>query len=86
MGCFQKRSFLKTIEKRIEKRSFNDRFQKRLTTLLGLLIVITIVKLSLMIVNPIPAGGGVQFDPPPVVFLHKSKSISLRLLKFSDFS
>ena len=28
-----KRSFLKTIEKRIEKRSFNDRFQKRLTTL-----------------------------------------------------
>ena len=25
---------LKTIEKRIEKRSFNDRFKKRLTTLL----------------------------------------------------
>ena len=36
MGFFSKakRSFLKTIEKRIEKRSFNDRFQKRLTTLL----------------------------------------------------
>ena len=41
MGRFQKRFyyfktkrvFLKTIEKRIEKRSFNDRFQKRLTTL-----------------------------------------------------
>ena len=39
---FQKRSLfvffivqnLKTIEKRIEKRSFNDRFQKRLTTIL----------------------------------------------------
>ena len=35
MGRFQKRSFLKTIEKRIEKRSFNDRFQKRLTTLVA---------------------------------------------------
>ena len=33
--------------------------------------------------NPIPAGGGGgQF----VVFLHNSKSIGLRLLKFSDFS
>ena len=37
------------------------------------------------VINPIPAGGG-QFDPPPVVFLHNSKSIGLRLLKFSDFS
>ena len=36
--------------------------------------------------NPIPAGGWGQFDPPPVVFLHISKSIGLRLLKFSDFS
>ena len=37
--------------------------------------------------NPIPAGGGGQFAPPPVVFfLHNSKSIGLRLLKFSDFS
>ena len=31
-------------------------------------------------------GGGGQFDPHPVVFLHDSKSIGLRLLKFSDFS
>jgi len=30
-------------------------------------------------------GGGVKL-PPPVVFLHNSKSIGLRLLKFSDFS
>ena len=30
--------------------------------------------------NPIPAGGG-----PVVFFLHNSKSIGLRLLKFSDF-
>ena len=37
-------------------------------------------------VNPIPAEGGGEFDPPPVVFLHNSKSIGLRLLKFSDFS
>ena len=37
-------------------------------------------------VNPIPAGGGVNLTPPPVVFLHNSKSIGLRLLKFSDFS
>ena len=29
--------------------------------------------------------GGGQFDPP-VVFLHNSKSIGLRLLKCSDFS
>ena len=30
-------------------------------------------------VNPIPARGG-QFDPPPCnFFLHKSKSIALRL-------
>jgi len=29
----KKRSFLKTIEKRNKKRSFNNRFQKRLTTL-----------------------------------------------------
>ena len=36
--------------------------------------------------NPIPAGWGGQFDPPPVVFLHNSKSMGLRLLKFSDFS
>ena len=27
-----------------------------------------------------------QFDPHPVVYLHNSKSIGLRLLKFSDFS
>ena len=39
-----------------------------------------------MVINPIPAGGGGQFDPPPVVFLHNSKSIGLRLMKFSDFS
>ena len=32
--------------------------------------------------NPIPAGGG-QFAPPPVVFLHNSKSIGLGRLKFS---
>ena len=33
-----------------------------------------------------PAGGG-QFDPPSMeFFLHNSKSIGLRLLKFSDFS
>ena len=25
--------------------------------------------------NPIPAGGGGQFDPPVVFFLHNSKSI-----------
>ena len=30
-------------------------------------------------------GGGVNLTPP-VVFLHNSKSIGLRLLKFSDFS
>ena len=36
--------------------------------------------------NPIPAGGGGQFDPPCSFFLHNSKSIGLRLLKFSDFS
>ena len=37
--------------------------------------------------NPIPAGGGGgQFAPPPVVFLNDSKSIGMRLLKFSDFS
>ena len=36
--------------------------------------------------NRIPAGGG-QFDaPPPIVFLHNSKSIDLRLLKNFDFS
>ena len=34
--------------------------------------------------NPIPAGGSIW--PPPLVFLHNSKSIGLRLLKFSDFS
>ena len=38
----------------------------------------------MVVINPIPAGGG-QFAPP-VVFLHDSKSIGLRLLKFSDFS
>ena len=31
-------------------------------------------------------GGGVKMTPSPVVFLHNSKSIGLRLLKFSDFS
>ena len=31
-------------------------------------------------------GGGANLTPPPVVFLHNSKSIGLRLLKFSDFS
>ena len=36
-------------------------------------------------INPIPAGGGVNLTPP-VVFLQNSKSIGLRLLKFSDFS
>ena len=37
--------------------------------------------------TPIPAGrGGGQLDPPSIVFLHNSKSIGLRLLKFSDFS
>ena len=41
--------------------------------------------LTEMCVNPIPAGGGVHLTPP-VVFLHNSKSIGLRLLKFSDFS
>ena len=30
--------------------------------------------------------GGGQFDPPCSFFLHNSKSIGLRLLKFSDFS
>ena len=30
-------------------------------------------------------GGWVKLTPP-VVFLHNSKSIGLRLLKFSDFS
>ena len=30
--------------------------------------------------------GGGQFDPPVVFFLNNSKSIGLRLLKFSDFS
>ena len=36
--------------------------------------------------NPIHAGGG-EFDPPLCsFFLHNSKSIGLRLLKFSDFS
>ena len=35
--------------------------------------------------NPIPAGG-CQFAPPCSYFLHNSKSIGLRLLKFSDFS
>ena len=34
------------------------------------------------LINPIPAGGG-QFDPAPCSFLHNSKSIGLRLLKFS---
>jgi len=36
--------------------------------------------------NPFPAGGGGVNLTPPVVFLHNSKSIGLRLLKFSDFS
>ena len=37
--------------------------------------------------NPIPAvGRGLIWPPPPVVFLHNSKSIGLRLLKFSDFA
>ena len=31
-------------------------------------------------------GGGGAICPPPVVFLHNSKSIGLRLLKFPDFS
>ena len=31
-------------------------------------------------------GGGGQFAPPLWFFLHNSKSIGLRLLKFSDFS
>ena len=35
--------------------------------------------------NPLPAWGGGQFDPPCSFFLHNSKSIGLRLLKFSDF-
>ena len=35
--------------------------------------------------NPIPAGGGANLTLP-VVFLHNSKSVGLRLLKFSDFS
>ena len=45
----------------------------------------TILLESMNGVNPIPAGG-VKLTPPPVVFLHNSKSIGLRLLKFSDFS
>ena len=39
--------------------------------------------------NPIHAGGWSiwgQFAPPPVFFLHNSKSINLTLLKFFDFS
>ena len=37
--------------------------------------------------NPIPAGGGRQVVPPPIVdFLHNSKSIGLRQLKFSDYT
>ena len=39
---------------------------------------------DLGMINPIPSGGGVNLTPP-VVFLHNSKSIGLRLLKFSDF-
>ena len=31
-------------------------------------------------------GGGVNLTPPLQFFLHNSKSIGLRLLKFSDFS
>ena len=31
-------------------------------------------------------GGGVNLTPPCSFFLHNSKSIGLRLLKFSDFS
>jgi len=37
-------------------------------------------------INPIPAGGGVNLTPPCSFFLHNSKSIGLMLLKFSDFS
>ena len=36
--------------------------------------------------NPFPAGGGGQFDPPCSFFSYNSKSIGLKLLKFSDFS
>ena len=40
----------------------------------------------MVLLNPIPAGGGVNLTPPCSFFLHNSKSISLRLLKLSDFS
>ena len=36
--------------------------------------------------NNIPARGGGKLTPPPKFFLHNSKSIGLRLLKFSEFS
>ena len=44
-----KRSFLKMIEKRIEKRSFNDRFQKRLTTLLQAVLLLIVFSGTLCI-------------------------------------
>ena len=38
-------------------------------------------------INPISARGrGGNLTPPPVVFVHNSKIIGLRLLKFSNFS
>ena len=37
------------------------------------------------LLNPIPTGGGVNLTPLPVAFLLNSKSVGLRLLKFSDF-
>ena len=41
-----KRSFLKTIEKRNKKRSFNGRFQKRLTTLETMMWIIKIINIK----------------------------------------
>ena len=49
---------------------------------------LTVLQFISLHLNPIPAGttGGGQIDPPCSFFLHNSKSIGLRLLKFSDFS
>ena len=52
----------------------------------GLHIPIDVLMSKQSFLKPYSCWGGGQFDPPCSLFLHNSKSIGLRLLKFSDFS
>ena len=94
-----KQSFLKKIEKRNKKRSFNDRFQKRLTTLIVCEVFINGVFLMNIFLNffPVPNNKNAKDIRVKAELVRlskiiisaiknfKKKKINLKYLKGSEF-